>query len=254
MNKEQAEQCLILKCYGGSITYGTNHADSDTDIKDIFIPPKEYWIGLQNVRSVEHMSDEFDICYHSLRHFFDLAIKANPNILEMLYLRDNMYLTKDVPKHLRKFGQKLIDNRELFLTKKAKYTYMGYAFSQLHRMDKLNKNANTNPKRVALVEKHGFDTKNAMHLFRLLRTGLEILTTGELHVHRADKKFLLEVKDGKYTYDEVIAEAKRYEGLMEEAVIKSDLPTKPDFNKIENLLIEIVEEVLWNKRITINKI
>ncbi len=121
---------------------------------------------------------------------------------------------------------------------------MGYAFSQLKRMDKLNRNANTNPLRVALVDKHGYDTKNAMHLFRLLRTGLELLTTGELHVYRSDKDFLLEVKNGKYTYDEVVAEAKRYEELLEQAVVSSDLPNKPPFDKIEELLIELVEETL----------
>ena len=248
MNKEEAEACLILKSYRGSISYGTNQADSDTDLTGIFVPPKNYWIGLHKVESVEPADDEYDICYHSLRHFFELAIKANPNILEMLFLRDNMYITHEVPKHLKGIGKKLIEHRDMFLTKKVKYTYMGYAFAQLHRMDKLNKNANTNPKRLALVKKHGYDTKNAMHLFRLMRTGLEILTTGELHVYRPDKAFLLEVKNGKYTYDEVVVEAKRYEKLMEEAVVKSDLPTKPNFDKVEKLLMELTEEALWKRR------
>ena len=91
MTLDNAEELLILKCLGGSQTYGTNTKTSDTDIKGIFIPPKEYWIGLQSLKSIEHHTDDIDTSYHSLKHFMALALNADPNILEMLYLRDNMY-------------------------------------------------------------------------------------------------------------------------------------------------------------------
>lgn len=58
-----------------------------------------------------------------------------------------------------------------------------------------------NPKRAELEEKFGFDTKNATHLFRLLRMCREILETGEVIVERPDAKELLEIRDGKMSYE-----------------------------------------------------
>jgi len=248
MNENEAKTQLILKGYGGSIAYGTNTPSSDVDLRGVFIPPKEYWVGLKSVDQINFSAE--DTTFYSLQKFFMLAIKANPNILELLWLRDNHYIWKDVPKDFRSLGRKLISNRNLFLSKNIKHTYTGYAYSQLHRMDKLNKNVAQNADRTARVEKFGYDTKNAMHLIRLLRTGLEILTEGELHVFREDARDLLAIKDGKYTYDELVEKAQRYDELIEEAYVRSPLPHKPDFNAIQNLHMEMVEEALsiLNKR------
>jgi hypothetical protein len=46
--------------------------------------------------------------------------------------------------------------------------------------------ARRNPARAALERSHGYDTKHAMHLIRLMRMGLEALQTGELRVRRDD--------------------------------------------------------------------
>ena len=40
-------------------------------------------------------------------------------------------------------------------------------------------------KRKAIVRKYQYDVKNAAHLIRLLRMGIEFLETGELRVFRA---------------------------------------------------------------------
>jgi len=49
-------------------------------------------------------------------------------------------------------------------------------------------------KRKSLVEKFGYDTKNAAHLILLLRMGIEFLSVGVLHVKRHDAQELLEIK------------------------------------------------------------
>ena len=41
-----------------------------------------------------------------------------------------------------------------------------------------------NPARAELERQHGYDTKHAMHLIRLMRMGLEVLETGDLGVRR----------------------------------------------------------------------
>jgi predicted nucleotidyltransferase len=242
-NINEAKKYLILQGYAGSLSYGTNTATSDIDIKGVYLPPKPYWLGMQSTDHVRSTESE-DLFYHSLKKFLHLALNNNPNILEMLYLRENHYIWKDVPKDLKRLGRKLIDNRALFLSKKCKHSYLGYAYEQFHRMDRLNKNVNQNKSRLALVEKFGYDTKNAMHMIRLLRTGLEILTEHEIHVFRKDAKDLLDIKNGKYTYEELKVEFERYKELVEHSYTTSDLQYAPDFEKVDKLCIEMVEEAL----------
>ena len=64
-------------------------------------------------------------------------------------------------------------------------------------------------KRKALVDKYKFDTKNASHCIRLLRMCMEALITGEVHVFREDASQLLEIKRGRWSLEQVKAEADR---------------------------------------------
>jgi hypothetical protein len=95
-------------------------------------------------------------------------------------------------------------------------------------------------RRRELVRKAGYDAKNAAHLIRLLRMGIEFLTEGELHVERADSEQLLEIKRGLWPLDRVKLEAERLFKLAEEAYVRSSLPPKPDRAKAERLCMEIV--------------
>jgi hypothetical protein len=95
-------------------------------------------------------------------------------------------------------------------------------------------------KRKELVRKVGYDAKNAAHLIRLLRMGIEFLVEGELHVERADAEQLLSIKRGEWSIERVKDEAERLFKLAEEAYIRSSLPPKPDAEKAERLCMEIV--------------
>ena len=163
---------------------------------------------------------------------------------ERLEIRgENHYLWNKVP--YPSIGRKLIENRDLFLSKKARFSYCGYAYAQVKRLKALNKNVNANKKRLTSVETYGFDTKNALHCIRLMRQGLEILVDGELNVFRHDAQFLLDIKAGKYTYEQIVEMFNEYEHLIEGAYVRSSLPHKPNFDKAEKLLVEIVEEFLY---------
>ena len=103
---------------------------------------------------------------------------------------------------------------------------------------------NRNEKRSALEEAHGFDTKHAMHLVRLLRTGLEILQTGEVLVKRPDAEELLAIRGGSMTYDELIAYADSMDGQIKEWYKKTDLPKKPNVKLAANVLMEM-QDLMW---------
>jgi len=194
---------------------------------------------------VEQVEDsKEDTVYYALKKFFNLALNANPNILEILWLRENHYIWKDLPENRKKLGKLLITNRDLFMSKKIRHSMMGYAYQQFHRMDKLNKNEGNNAFRVASVEKYGYDTKNAMHLIRLCKMALEALVEGEIHVWREDAHLLTQIREGYFTYDALAEKFHKYEELVEEAYVNSSLPHKPDRKRAGQLIMEMTEEFL----------
>ena len=98
-------------------------------------------------------------------------------------------------------------------------------------------------KRKELVKRVGYDAKNAAHLIRILRMGIEFLIEGEMHVERADSEQLLEIKRGEWSLDKVKAESERLSRLAEEAYLRSTLPPSPDRDRAERLCIEIVSTI-----------
>jgi len=97
-------------------------------------------------------------------------------------------------------------------------------------------------KRRELVRRVGYDAKNAAHLIRLLRMGIEFLTEGALYVERADAPELLDIKRGAWPLDKVKAEAERLFALSQEAYVRSSLPSEPDQDAAERLCIEMISE------------
>lgn len=97
-------------------------------------------------------------------------------------------------------------------------------------------------KRRELVRRVGYDAKNAAHLIRLLRMGIEFLTEGTLHVERVDAPELLAIKRGEWPLEKVKAEAERLFVLTQEAYVRSPLPPEPDRARAEQLCVEMISE------------
>ena len=97
-------------------------------------------------------------------------------------------------------------------------------------------------KRRELVRRVGYDAKNAAHLIRLLRMGIEFLTEGTLHVERVDGPELLDIKRGEWTLDRVKTESERLFQLAQEAYVRSTLPAEPEDKKAERLCVEMISD------------
>lgn len=98
-----------------------------------------------------------------------------------------------------------------------------------------------NPDRYQGTLEHGggYDAKNMMHTFRLLRMAKEIATTGKPLVRRPDREELLEIKSGHFAYDDLMAKAAEELGQIDECYATSRLPDEPDVHQIERWAIEI---------------
>jgi uncharacterized protein len=101
--------------------------------------------------------------------------------------------------------------------------------------------AKRNDERYKTTMSHGkkYDSKNMMHVFRLLHMAKEIATEGQINVHRGNRVFLLDVKEGKFEYDNLVAQAQALHDDLEILYKKSTLPDAPDMEAINTLLVEI---------------
>lgn len=106
---------------------------------------------------------------------------------------------------------------------------------------------NRNPTRAALEEKYGYDTKHAYHLVRLIRMCREVLLTGKVIVKRPDREELLTIRNGAWTYDQLIEFAEQQDQELTELYNTTTvLPKMPDREKLDKLCIELVEKSLSN--------
>jgi predicted nucleotidyltransferase len=99
-------------------------------------------------------------------------------------------------------------------------------------------------KRRGLVEEFGYDVKNAAHMIRLLRMGVEFLKRGTLTVDRTgiDADEIKEIKTGKWSLEDVINEGKRWEYELQRAFAETDLPRKPDFDAANQLCTKLIRK------------
>jgi len=150
--KEFAEEYCIFRCRAGSHAYGTSLPTSDVDTRGVFIAPPSHVLSC--VHKIEQVEDKVtDTVIFELKKFMNLAANCNPNIIELLYTDErNILFMHDAFRRIRKYAH-------LFLSKKAKHTFSGYAMSQLHRIKGHNKWITQEQKGVAKLQKLWADGK-----------------------------------------------------------------------------------------------
>lgn len=120
---------IIFECISGSRAYGLDTPESDTDIRGVYILPKDKFYGFEYTGQINNETN--DITYYELRKFIELCSKNNPNIIEMLHTPEDCILYK----------HPIFDElkQDLFLSKLCKKTFGNYAFAQIKKARGLNK-------------------------------------------------------------------------------------------------------------------
>lgn len=104
---------------------------------------------------------------------------------------------------------------------------------------------NRNSERWQMEKDFGFDGKHATNLVRLLRLSEEILRHGEVFVKRPDAEELKSIKNGAWSYDYLINWAEEQKEKVRELKETTHLPKKPNRNKLDELCVELVEEMIY---------
>jgi predicted nucleotidyltransferase len=348
------ERTIYLSRHG-SHAYGTSLPTSDLDVRGIAVAPIHYYLGISETFEQAVQNQPIDLTIFDLLKFVKLAADANPNALEIIFTDPSDHLL------VKPVMELLFQNREAFLSQKAKHTFSGYARAQLKRinahyrwlkhqpkapptrgefglpertvipadqlaaaqaaiskqmdswawreMDDLDPSTrqsvqdeftrrlleitqwswddadakiwqaaaghvgldqnfirlldlerqytarlkewqqyqdwkkNRNPARAALEEKFGYDCKHAMHLVRLTKMCRELLVDGVVQVRRPDAEELLEIRNGAWSYEDLVQYSDKQDAELSELVKTSRLPRQPDRKKLDELCLTIIQRM-----------
>ncbi len=217
VDEYELQDHIIYRCVIGSRAYGLENDASDTDYRGIYLAPAElHWSLFGAPEQLENQ--ESQECFWELQKFIVLAVKANPNVLECLYT--------PLVEHAAPLATELLAMRELFLSKLVYQTYNGYVLSQFKKINRDIRNKGT----VKL--------KHAMHLIRLLLSGIQVLREGFVPV-RVDthRDRLLAIRDGDMDWEHVEEWRLRLHIEFDEAFRQTKLPERPDYERANDFLI-----------------
>ncbi|MFI7444531.1 nucleotidyltransferase domain-containing protein [Nonomuraea indica] len=203
---------VILSVVVGSRAYGLDVDGSDTDRRGVYVAPTEdFWrLDKPPTHRDGPLPEQFS---WEVERFCRLALDANPTVLECLW--------SPIVEVVTPFGARLLGLRSAFLSRRAQETFTGYADAQFRRLD---------PEAPRW--------KQAMHMIRLLLSGLHLVRTGEPMV-RVDghRDRLLAVRRGELPWAEVAA----WQAALraEVAASGSVLPDAPDRARVEDFLVDV---------------
>jgi predicted nucleotidyltransferase len=212
------------RCVVGSRAYGLDDDDSDTDRRGFYVAPPDLQWSLDGApEQIENQ--ETQETYWELQKFLMMALKANPNVLECLYT--------PLVEAQSELADELLAMRSIFLSRFVYQTYNGYVLSQFKKLEQ------------DLRTKGAPRWKHAMHLIRLLLSGITVLKEGAVLVRVSDyRDRLLTIKRAEMPWAEVNAWRLSLHHEFDRAFMESKLPDRPDFERADAFLIKARRSVL----------
>ena len=232
---------LLFITLGGSFAYGTNIENSDIDIRGVYLDiPKNLLLSRE---SEVFVNNPTDTTIYGFNRIIQLLTQCNPNCIELLGNKKEHYV------YYSPLAKYLLENKEIFLSKRCVNTFGGYATSQFNRLENA-KNESLGKRNKYAIE-HGKISKHMMHCMRLYFMGIDLLIEHEIKTFRdKDHDELMDIRNGKYIKNdgEILPEfferAKELEAKFYEAAAKTTLPDHPDIEKIEELQLKINSEIM----------
>jgi uncharacterized protein len=197
------------------------YEDSETTPLKKFLTEKGLEQDKMGLASISHLRDCYNLYYSEGFNYSGITRKENANGVSL----------SSIPK-----GEKPI--AMLYFNKDS------YSIYCKRYKEYWNWVATRNDERYQTTMSHGknYDSKNMMHVFRLLLMAKEIAIEGKINVYRKDRDFLLSIKNGKFEYDDLIQKAESLKDKLPLLYQNSNLPDMPDVGKMDELLIKMREK------------
>jgi predicted nucleotidyltransferase len=243
-----AREGCILRCVVGSTVHGlSNPGTDDRDEMGVCVEPREYVLGLRPFDHwVSRTQDEgipsgpgdLDLTIYGLRKYCRLAGKGSPTVLLLLFVDGDCVIER------RPLGEELQALAGEFICRLTGRAFLGYLEGQ--RRGLLGERHATRTRELA--ERHGYDTKYAMHALRIAHQGHELLSTGRitLPVAQPTREALMEVRRGGLPLAEVLERLSDQTTQLERALLDSQLPETPNAVAIDAFLARAYERI-WTE-------
>lgn len=207
------------------------HEDKEAVPLKKYLQDKELEQSKIGLAAIAHLRDCYNLYYSNEFNYSGVAKKDNANEVSL----------SSIPK-----GEKPI--AMLYFNKDA---YSVYCKQYKEYWDWV---AKRNEQRYDTTMMHGkkYDSKNMMHVFRLLLMAKEIAIEGKINVFRHDRDFLLAIKEGKFEYDELVQKAEALKDELPLLYQQSNLQAEPNVESINELLVRI-RELFYSGKIAAEK-
>lgn len=233
MTLEEVRKHTIIEATVGSQMLGLATDESDVDQMGVCIEPIQEAMGV-GAPFEQWVAPEGgpDLTIYSLRKFLRLALKGNPTLQALLFVRDASVRADARGLQMQELAPHIVSRR-------AAGAYLGYLQAQRQRLT--GERGQMRVHRADLVEKYGFDTKYAMHMLRLGIQGIELQLTGSLQLpmKQADQDFLLAVRRGDVSLQQCLTNAGIYESELKDLYEKGPLPLEPNTEHVERWMVRM---------------
>ncbi|WP_236739203.1 DNA polymerase beta superfamily protein [[Phormidium ambiguum] IAM M-71] len=208
---------LFIVVWSVKRAYGLENEASDVDRRGIYLPPADLHWSLYGVpEQLENNATQE--CYWELQKFIVLALKANPNVLECLYT--------PLVETATPLAKELLKLRHIFLSQLVYQTYNSYVLSQFKKMEQDLRNQGE------------IRSKHAMHLIRLLLSGITILEAGFVPVRVEEYRTqLLAIRNQEISWEEVNEWRLSLHQKFDRAFANTSLPERPNYKQANTFLL-----------------
>ena len=222
---------VIFRTLVGSHNYNLNTEESDEDYKAFVMPTFE---DLYNGKmfSKQVVGDEMDCEYHDIRKLPMLLSKANLNYVETLFSHKIQMSDDAHPEHVNIINDILCNkDRIAKMNLSRMYSACNGMFNQ--KMSMLDKGTKGTEH---LVEKYGFDTKQAQHAFRIVDFivryhGNDFTSFGDAIRYSESsphREFMMDIRNGKLSKEEFVDFMGRYKSRNFDILKKEIKPLDKD--------------------------
>lgn len=239
----------LFRVLVGSHNYNLNTESSDKDFK-IFVVPTfdDLYFNKQFSKSYIGVTEDLDC--HDIRKISSLLWKANVNFLEILFSKE-FHINPCLSKNTKNLIHTIFKHKDEIVRMNLPYLYnacVGMHITKKKQIDKGTKGTQY------LVDKYGYDTKQAMHSIRILdflrRYANSNFDNFEFAIKYDDKddfrKLLLDIKSGLYSKEQFIKISENIFKEVEEKYKEIYCSKMPNEKTNENL-IKIVKQIVKNE-------
>ncbi|MFW6007743.1 MAG: hypothetical protein ACOCP8_00650 [archaeon] len=234
----------LFRSLVGSNNYNLNTEESDKDYKLFFLPTFNDLYSNKYFKNSK-IGNKLDVDAHDIRKVEKLWYKVNVNFLEVLF-SENIIINKNLDKKTRELLFELLNMKNDIIKMNLPYLFdacRGMFYNKMHYLEKGTSGTQH------LVNKYSYDTKQALHSWRILDFLKRFKNTDFNNFKEAiwykeeEKERLLAIKEGKYSLKEFKnkVEKKLSSTLYIEKDYKAHKVNKKTYEKLQELIKAIVK-------------